>query len=336
MGSSPPALRSVLAGLLLAAVLATAVVFSMAERSYLITSSTAQWLAAFVVAAGVGLLAGLRRLLPPVSTALAQPLLWLAGVLTVAVMGRHLVDSLAIAAAELPISASLPGGFDLGDGLLWLVLVVGLGLSGGFEPPKSRSGLRLALGLALLLAPAWILVAMTLQPARLDAVWPGLDFVGAPWQPLLALAWVFALMGCERERLAGRRGIATWGPMLFAVGLIVFIPICLLELKVTSALTREPGAVLMRPGAVVFGYFGGRVGAGLEAAATLAGALSVLVFSARWRLAAGVLGRAELIVAATLAVLAVACFSLPHLILLASLLGWSSVIMGLPTRDLDG
>jgi len=331
MGSSLSSLRATLAGTVLATVLSFAVVLSVGERTVEMAGHGSVWIAACWLGAGLALLATLRRALPTAPVVVSAPLWWIAGVLAAAVLGRHALDSLSVAAAEVPMTTQLVGSVDLGDLILWSLMLLATQVSAASRSDR-RPGPRLGIALVVMLLPALVLVAMNLQTSRMRVALLEPMWTEVPWVTAAALAWVFAMVTCEKERAAGRLGLATWLPPLVGCVLLVALPWWLLASHGGAGLSRVDGAFFLRSGGRVFGYYGGRVGAGIETLVTLAGIVGVLVFSARWSLAARLFGPWERLIAVSLSALVAALLSLPDLFVLATLVGWIAVIMGLPPR----
>jgi len=331
MGSSLSSLRATLAGAVLATCLAFAVVLSVGERTVAMAGHGSVWMAACWIGAGLALFATLRRAMPVAPAMISAPLWWFSGVLGAAVLGRHALDSLAVSASELPITVQVIGSVDLGDLILWALVLVAMQVSAGSRSDQ-RPGPRLGVALVVMLLPALVMIAMNFQSSRmrvalLEPVW-----TEVPWKTAASLSWVFAMVTCEKERIAGRLGLATWLPPLLGCVLLIALPWWLLASHGGSGLARVEGAFFLRSGGQVFGFYGGRVGAGIETLVTLAGIVGLLVFSARWALASRLLGGWERLVAISLSALVAAWMPLPDLFMLATLVGWIAVIMGLPPR----
>jgi hypothetical protein len=324
-------LRATLAGTVLATALSFAVVLSVSQRTVAMAGHGSVWMAACWLGAALALLAILRRTLPIAPVMVSAPLWWIAGVLAAAVLGRHALDSLSIAAAELPITSQVVGSVDLGDLLLWALMLVAIQASAGSRSAR-RPGPRLGIALVVMLLPAVVLLAMNFETSRMRVSLLEPMWTGAPWRSAAALSWVLAVVTCEKERAAGRLGLATWLPPLVGCALLVALPWWLLASHGGAGLSRVDGAFFLHSGGRVFGYYGGRVGAGIETLVTLAGIVGLLVFSARWPLVARLFGAWERLVAISLSALAAALVPLPDLFMLAALIGWIAVIMGLPPR----
>jgi hypothetical protein len=332
MRSSRQILLSTVAGTVLATTLALAVVLSSGERTLAAAAAPSAWMGAWCAAAGLAVLAVLRRLAPVVPGAAPGLSWWLAGVLGAAVLGRHVLDTLAIAAAELPMDAAVPGPFDLGDLSLWaLMLLVTLAVAG----PRSGShpGMRMGLGLIVMLAPAAVLLLDSLSRVRLDSGLPDLAWNQEPALAAAAGVWVLAMVICDEERASGRLGLASWLPPLLGCALLVALPWWLLSVHGGGGLERIEGAFFLRPGAMLFGSYGGRIGAGIESLATLAAIAALLCFSARSALMGRLFGSWERGVAVTSSAVLAALVPLPSLIQVAALGGWLAVIMGFPRSE---
>jgi hypothetical protein len=287
------------------------------------------WMGAWCAAAGLAVVAVLRRLAPVVRGPAPGLSWWLAGVLGAAVLGRHVLDSLAISAAELPMDASVPGPFDLGDLTLWgLMLLATLATAG----PRSgdHPGMRMGLGLIVMLAPAAVLLLGSLSRVGFGSGLPELSWNQVPALHAAAGVWVLAMVICDEERASGRLGLASWLPPLLGCALLVALSWWLLSVHGGRGLERIDGAFFLRPGAMLFGPYGGRIGAGIESLATLAGIAALLCFSARSALIGRLLGSWERVVAVTSSAAIAALVPLPSLIQLAALAGWLAVIMGFP------
>jgi len=339
MGSSLSSLRAAAAGAVLATSLAFAVVLSLGER-YLLDRSEPVWMLASWLTAGLALLAVLRRAIPRGPAELSGPLCWIAGLLGAAIFGRHALESLSIAAAELPISMSVLGPFDLGDLILWCLMLLAVEAGGGRRSNRSP-GIRLGIALLVLLLPTLALLVLQVDSARMSFAqldpWRACGDCGDRLPGLagisLALAWTLALVDCAKERAAGRLGIATWLPPIFGCLLLIVLPWWLMSGHAGSALYRVEGSFFARPAGYVFGLYGVRVGAGMETLVSLGGILGLLVFSARWPLMTKLLGAWERFVAVSLSALAAALLPLTSLLTLAALVGWLAVVVGLPPRQ---
>jgi hypothetical protein len=262
---------------------------------------------------------------------ISAPVWWIAGVLAAAVLGRHALDSLSIAAAELPMTTQLIGPVDLGDLLLWALMLVAIQASAVSRSDR-RPGPGLGIALVVMLVPAVVLILMNFEPSRMRVSLLEPMWTDVPWRSAAALSWVLAVVTCEKERAAARLGLATWFPPLVGCVLLIALPWWLLASHGAAGLSRVDGAFFLHSGGRVFGYYGGRVGAGIETLVTLAGVVGLLVFSARWSVASRLLGAWERLVAISLSALAAALLPLPNLFILAALIGWIAVIMGLPRR----
>ena len=317
---------------MLALSLAAAVVLALSQRALLFSGHGSVWMASCWIGSGLALLAVVRRALPSAPSRLSAPIWWVAGILGAAVLSRHVLDSLSIAAAEMPATMPVVGPFDLGDLVLWGVLLLAITASAGLRS-GGRPGLRLGIALIALALPALLLVGMNFDLSRMRTSLLEPNWDGAPGKTAAALSWVLALVTCSKERAARRLGMATWLPPLVGCAVLVLLPFWLLATHGGAGLARVDGSFLLLPGARVFGMYGGRVGAGIEAAITLGGLVGLLAFSARWSLASRLLGSLESVVAVSCCALAAALVPLPHLIMLAALVGWIAVIMGLPPRQ---
>jgi len=316
----------------LATTLAFAVVLSTGERALAEAPTVAAWMGACCVAAGLGLLAVLRRLAPVLPGPAPGLSWWVAGVLGASVLGRHVLDTLSVAAAELPMDAVLPGPFDLGDLSLWALMMLAVLAAAGLRSDR-HPGLRMGVGLILMLVPALVVMFATLWKQGLhvrlqDSMWDQ-----PPWLTAAVLVWVLALVICDEERASGRLGLASWLPPLLGCVVLVALPWWLLASHGGRGLERVDGAFLIRPGALAFGYYGGRIGAGIESLVTLAGIASLLCFSARSTLVCRLLGPWERVAAVSCSAAIAALLPLPVLLWVAALAGWLAVIMGLPLSE---
>ncbi len=318
--------------MLLGTSLSLAVVLSTAERAATVADTTAAWMGAWLIAAVLALLAVLRRIAPIVPGPAPGFLWWFAGISGAGVLGRHTLDSLSFAAAEVPTSAPLAGPFDLGDLLLWALMLLGVLATTGLSS-RRPPGMAMGLGLALMLAPVALLLVLSLgHPSRHSQLVAPL-FDGPPWLLAAGLVWVVALVTCEKARARGEQGFSTWLPALLTCALFVAVPYWLLRMQGGAGIERADGALLQRSGVIAFGYYGARVSAGIEALATLAGIVALLGFTSRCSAITRLLGRGEHIAAVSASAALAALVPLPKVLWLAALAGWLAVIMGLPIRE---
>jgi hypothetical protein len=254
---------------------------------------------------------------------------WLvAAVPAAALLGRHGIDSLSVAAAELPLSSGLPLGLDLGDALLLLALLVlttPQALRAAIRGP--RPGLALpalvAVGLlaALLGAAGWKTSHQLPSTSTSDAL--------ALLPACAALAWTGALLGPAALALDPRQRLLHRAlPTAALVAIVAALP-ALLALQYGAALQRADGVLLSAVGRRAFGPYGDRVGAGFETLICLAGLLVLLTLIARIaaRRLAGLRGwiLPALAVATTLAA---ATLSTGQLVVAAAVTGWFALLLG--------
>ena len=310
--------------------LTSAVVLSLAGRTYETAGGAAAWWGAWVVAAGIALLGSFRSALPAVPVRGVGVLWLLAGALGGALLGRHAL--LALMAAWVDFPADHPGLPGLGQGDLALLVALLLPTVSVALASRLRSPRPALLVPALLrLAPVLVLLVPAVASGFSAPKAPPEPAAGMPALLVMAgLLWATVLPGSGTLPLSTRRPVMHhWMPRLLTVGVLVGLPTLLLAYS-GEDLRRTGGVPLAQPGRRLFGYWGGEVGAGMECAVLLVAAGVLLVLCAR--IAARSLPRLRSGIFPALALAAGLCAAwLPPTALLAgaALTGWLAVLWGI-------
>jgi hypothetical protein len=315
---------------LLALLLGVAGVLPVAGRAWGPEGGGRSFLLGFGVAAALALLARLRMTLPAIPGPFAGPLWLLAGTVGAALLGRHAVESFAISAAELPLSARVLGDLDLGDaGLLALLVLLSLvpATLGLLRRPRPGLGLLAALVLLPLLV---LLGASSSAPGRILSNDGDLRAALAAAGVASTLSWSLVLAGPEALPLDALRPLwHGWLPRLLGPLALLGLPLWLLAVHGSGPLLAADEVVLDLPADRSFPPWGDRVGAGIEFLISVAAALSVLLLCARVaaRRIAPLRGAILPPLAAAAGLLA-ALVPLPQLLVATAVSGWMAVLCG--------
>jgi len=323
-------LKPVCLGLLLGA----GALLAVGGRSLTAAGHSSPWLFAWLLAGLVVFSVGLRRSALPVPSVLRGSLWLAAGVAGAALLGRHFIEGLTRSAAEVPWSIAVLASVDLADLAFLLVFVTSLALLALDEPWQVGSrGLDVVVslvGLALL-----TLVALSLQASRPRSV--AVDDAGLSLPLLvvaLSLAWIGAMVGPDpREPGPVPFAIRRISGLLASSAVMVAGSRWLLLVHGDSRLLRADGLFLARPGTEVFGFWGDRMGAGLEGIVCLLAAVVVVVHTSR--LAARSLPRltgAVLPLAGLCAAVMAAVVPLVILVPVAGVSGWLALVVGVESE----
>ena len=327
MSSARPPSAPAFAPLALAAALGLAASLPLAPLTWSAAEPAGHLLLVWPAVGLLSLLASQRWRLPSVRGPLPG-LAWLAaGAAGSAVLGRRATDALMVCAAELPISSPVALGFDLGDALLVLGLLVvttPFALRGALRAPRP--------GLAILAVAAVVAVAVPVlggggrTPSLPQLTDPGGAVALLP--TAAALAWCGLLVGPGALALDPRRRLLhrLAPPALLAVlaggsGLLL--------LQRFGGASLDGDAVLARAGSRAFGAYGDRIGAGLETVALLLLLSVLLVLSVR--LASRSLPRLggwALPLVALAAVVLQSRLAFDVLVPLAAISGWLALLLG--------
>lgn len=326
MRNNPAVALPALLPTVLAAALAGASVVAIGARSLDAAGGGVTWMQAWALALGLSLLATMRRRWPALRTPGTGSLWAVAGVFGCALLVRHAMDCIVLAAQEAPWSAGDVLGFDLGEGtigLALLVLCVPATLLGGLRRPRPLLLLPALIGLALVAAPPLV----ALVQGGPGAVKGG----GALLPPTLlaaTLAWTAALVGPAALPLRAGRTFLDRALPRFALG-AVLIGLPWAALAAPRRVFGGEEILLAGAGVEAFGRWGSRIGAGCEGLFSLLAAVIVLVLAGRVAARAlPWLRSGALIGLAAASALASAWLALPSLIVLTAVTGWLAVALG--------
>ncbi len=316
----------------LAILLAAGVFLTQAWRSLEMAGSAPAWMGIWAAAAVIAFAASFRHALPALPGRLGGVSWLLAGATGGALVGRHALDGLLQAWAQLSADEATLPGLDLGD----LVLLVALatpalihGLASRLRAPRPA---LLLPGLLALVAMAVVLVPFLahMAPQRRGSL-PSFD-LDAPGVLIVpaVLLWATTLVGPAAMPLSSRRAIAHhWAPRVLGALTLVALPAVLLAVGGPRGLEAGRAVQLSVPGARLFGPYGAEIGAGIECLVALVAAHVLILLCCR--IAARSLPGLRsgiFVVVAVAAGLCSAWMSL-HLLLVSALAtGWVAVLWG--------
>ncbi len=312
----------------LAALLSSVVVLSLAGRTFQSAGSAAGWWGAWVLAAGFCGLASFRSALPAVPGR-GGGVLWLvAGAFGGGLLGRHALVAWMSSWTEFSVDAATIPGLTLGDMVLLVALLVPsivIALASRLRSPRPALLLPALFGLVplvLLAAPEFV-DGLPTPKSRPD---PRLGV--SSLAVVAALLWATTLPGPAALPLSTRRPwMHHWLPRLLSMAVLIGLPGVLL---VGSQLSHSTEVVALGDlGRRVFGRYGSEVGAGIECLLTLVALHVLLVLCAR--VAARSLPRLRSGVFPGLALAAglLAAWAPPNVLITCSALaGWIAVLWG--------
>ncbi len=328
MRNNPAVALPALLPTVLAVVVAAASVVAIGARSLEAAGGGQTWLQAWAVALGLSLLATMRRRWPAFRTPASGSAWALAGVAGCALLVRHAMDCIVLAAQEAPWSTGDWMGFDLGEGTIALalaILSIPAVVLGGLRRPRP-----------LLLFPSLVALVLLLSPlvlALLDTASGAVATGGSLVPPVLlagCLAWTAALVGPAALPLRAHRTFLDRALPRFALaGVLVGLPWAVLATAAPGRVIGGGEILLAEAGARAFGRYGDRIGAGCEGLFSLLAAVIVLVLAGRVAARAlPWLRSGALIGLVALAAVASAWLPLPTLIFATGIIGWVAVLLG--------
>lgn len=308
--------------------LSSAVVLSLAGRTFQSAESAAGWWGAWALAAVAAGLASFRSALPAIPGRGVGVLWLLAGAFGGGLLGRHALVAWMGSWTEFSVDAATVPGLSQGDVVLLVALLVPslfIALASRLRSPRPALLLPALLGLVpliLLLGPVFADGLPTPKSRPSPALGVSAFVVPA------ALLWATTLPGPAALPLSARRPLMHhWLPRLLSMAVLAGLPGVLL---VGSRLSNTAELVaLSEPGRRLFGRYGTEVGAGMECFLTLIALHVLLVLCAR--VAARSLPRLRSGVFPGLAFAAglLAAWTPPGLLLAGSALaGWTAVLWG--------